>query len=254
MRQESVFALIHWYAKPMPRANRRLNFLQKLTPDREQTSADAAHTARPVLGNLVKLEGRVVNHRLNRGNDAVIRVSYSNSAAHRPDVRLAEARCQLGNCVWMKNAIRIDRNYDLCRGLLHRIANRSRLSAVRRIAPRPYAYVGEVALRPEHPLEAVVHRTVVLRNHFKFFRGIVALADALDRLVDRLTFVEARHQHAYCGLVAVIFLYFRARERHLQNDSHDVLHHGNQQAKNHDQPQKYWSHTRHAPTSVPSST
>ena len=61
VRQKPVFALVHWNAKPMPRANRWLNLQQQVAPDREQASTDAADAARPILGNLVELESRVVN-------------------------------------------------------------------------------------------------------------------------------------------------------------------------------------------------
>src|SRR6202040_428254 len=116
MSKETVLTLIHVNAEPVPGSDRWLDLQEQLAANREKTSADTAHTARPILGNLVKLEGGVVNNRLNRGDYVVIGISDSHPAAHRPDTRLGKAGGQLPNRVGMEYAIRIDRNNNLGMG------------------------------------------------------------------------------------------------------------------------------------------
>ena len=70
--------------------------------------------------------------------------------------------------------------------------------------------IGEVALRFEHPLVAIIRGTVVLRDHLKPIIWVVATTDALNRFVNRLALVVARHQDADRRLIAVVFLNFRA--------------------------------------------
>src|SRR6202041_3727346 len=120
----------------------------------------------------------------------------------------------------MKDAIGIDRNYHLCRGVLQRIADGACLSAIDLVPASPYTYVCEIALCFEHPLVAIVGGTIILRDHFKFLVWIVALADALDRLVDRPAFVVAGHQHTDGWLIGVVLPGLCAGERKLQNDPH----------------------------------
>jgi len=244
MRQEPVFPLIHGNTEPVACADRRLDLKQQRAPYSEQAPADTAHTASPILRNLIKLERGVVNDRLNGGDHTVVGVSDSHPAADRPHARLREAGSQLSNRVRMEDAIRIDRNDNLCRGVLQRIADRARLPAIDLIPPRPYAYVGEIALRLEHPLVAIVDRTVVLRDHFKVPVRIVALADALDRLVDRPAFVVARHQHAHGWLIRVVLPGLGAGKRKFHNDPHQIRDHGDQQAKNEDEPKQNGGHYR----------
>ena len=223
MSQEPVFPLVHWNSEPVAGADRRLDLQQQRAPDGEKASADAADAPRPILGNLIELECRVVDHRLDGGDHTVVWVSDSYSAPNRSNTRLRETCGQLANRVRMEDAIRIDRDDDLRGGVLQRIAHGTRLSAVHLIPPGPYVDVCEIPLGLAHPLIAVVDGTVILRDHFKFIVRIVALADALDRLVNRLALVVAGHQHAHRGLIRVVFLGFCAGEREFQNNSHQVL-------------------------------
>ena len=246
MSKEAVLALIHVNAEPVPGSDRWLDLQEQLAANREKASADTAHAARPILGNLVKLERGVVNDRLNRGDYVVIGISDAYPAANRPDTRLGKAGGQFANRVRMEDAIRIDGNNNLGIGVLQRVTNRACLSTIGNIPPGADANVGEIALGLERPLVGVVNRTVVLCDDFKLVAGIVALADAFNGFVDRLAFVEARHENAHGGLVGVVLLDSCARERQPENDSHQVLDRGNQQAKDHDQPEKYRGHYRHA--------
>src|ERR1700740_247298 len=123
----------------------------------------------------------------------------------------------------MAHAIRIDGNDNLGIGMLQRVTNRARLSTIGLIPPGADANVAEILLGLERPLVAVVNRTVVLCDDFKLVAGIVALADAFNGFVDRLAFIEARHENAHGGLVGVVLLDSFARERTPQNDSHQVL-------------------------------
>src|SRR5579864_2114273 len=111
-------------------------------------------------------------------------------------MRLGETRRQLSNRVRMEDAIRIDGNDNLGVRELQRVAYGARLPAIDLVSPGSYADVGKVALRFQHPLVTVVDRTVVLRDDFELLVWIIALADALDRFVDRFAFVVAGHQHA----------------------------------------------------------
>ena len=59
------------------------------------------------------------------------------------------------------------------------------LDTVTCVPSHPHRYVREFPLCFEHPhpLVAVVHRAVLLRDHFKLVVGIIALARALGGLV-----------------------------------------------------------------------
>src|SRR5580693_294992 len=105
----------------------------------------------------------------------------------------------------MKDAVGIDGDDQFRAGGLEGVANGAGFAAVHGVAPDTDFYGGEVALGLEHPVVAVVDRAVVLRDDFKFVAWIIAVADALDGLVDRLALVEAGHEDAYRGLVAVVF-------------------------------------------------
>src|SRR5208337_1952763 len=113
MRKEPVFPLVHGNSKPVAAANLRLNLQQQLAPDGEQASADATHAARPILGNFIDLKRGVVDKRLDRGDRVFVRISYSDSAADRSDLRLRKASCQLPDRLRMKDAIGINRDHQL---------------------------------------------------------------------------------------------------------------------------------------------
>src|ERR1700719_1553665 len=193
MSKETVLALIHGNAEPVPGSDRWLDLQEQLAANREKASTDTAHAARPILGNLVKLERGGVDDRLNRGDYVVIGISDSHPAAHRPDTRLGKAGRQFPNRVRMEYAIRIDGNNNLGMGVLQRVTNRARFSAIGLIPPGADANAGEIALRLECPLVGVVNRKIVLCDDFKLVARIVALADAFNGFIDRLAFVEARH-------------------------------------------------------------
>jgi hypothetical protein len=91
-------------------------------------------------------------------------------------------------------------------------------------------------------LVAVVGGAVAPREHFEFLIRIVAFADARNLLVNRLALVVARHQHAYGWLIRVILARLGARESKPQNDPHQILDHGNQQAKDDDELRQDGSH------------
>jgi hypothetical protein len=109
--------------------------------------------------------------------------------------------------------------------VLQRVADCARFPAIDGVPARADVNVGEISLGFEHPLVAVVDRTVVLGDDFKLVTAIVALADALDGFVDGLALVEAGHENAHGGLIGVILLDFCAGERELENDPHHVLDH-----------------------------
>jgi hypothetical protein len=130
----------------------------------------------------------------------------------------------------MKNAIGIDGNHQLCRREPKRVAHGARFSAVDGIPAHSDLYIGKVALRLKHPLVAVIHRAIVLPNHFKLVVGVIALADALDRLVDRFALVETGHEDTHRRLVRVVFLDRRPRNRPFQDKRQRVLEDRDQQA------------------------
>src|SRR5579863_1276296 len=246
MGQEPVFPLIHRYAEPVSRADRRLDLQEQIAADGEKASADATNTPRPIFRNLVELECREVDHRLNGCDYAVVGIPDSYPAAHRSDARFGEACSQLPNRVLVENAIRIDRDDDVGGRVLQGVTNRARLPAIDRVPPCADTNVGEIAASLEHPFVAVVDRTVVLGDDFEFVVGIVALANALDGFVHRSALVEAGHKNAHGGLIGIVFLDFCAGERKLKNNPHHVLNHGNQQAQDQNEPEKYRGHYRRA--------
>src|SRR5215472_3723430 len=174
MGKESVFTLADGNAEPVARANGRLDLEQQLAADGKQASADAAYAAGPVLRNLVKLEGGVINEGLNRGDDVVGRIADADTASDRSHRRLCEADGQFPNRLGMKNAVRINRDDDFSIRMLQRVANRTSFAAVNFIASRPDPDVGEISLCLLHPFVAVVGGAVVLRDHFKLVIRIVA--------------------------------------------------------------------------------
>lgn len=156
MCEKAVFALIDGNSKPVAAANLWLYLKQQFAADGEKASADAAHAARPVLGNLVELERGVVDKRLDRGDSAGIGVPDSYPAAYGPDLWFGETGRQFPNRVRMKDAVRVDGDDDLARGVLQGIAHRARLASVLVIPAYPDLDVGEVTLRLEHPLVTLV--------------------------------------------------------------------------------------------------
>ena len=123
----------------------------------------------------------------------------------------------------MEDAVGVDGDDEFGGGVVERIAHRARLAAVDVVATATDADVGEVPLRFEHPLEAVIARTIVLRNHFKEFVRIVAPADALNGPIDSFAFVVAGKQHADGGLPSVILPDSRGRKGQPQDQSHEVF-------------------------------
>src|SRR5581483_7375189 len=244
MCEEAVFALVYRNAEPVARAYRWLDFKQQFAANGKQASADAAHGARPVFGNLIHLERGIVDHRLNSGDDIFIRIANADSSTYRANSGLREAGGQFANCVRMKNAIGVDGDDYFRLRKLQGVANRACLTAVNFISSNSNTDIGEVALRFEEPFVAVVNRTVILRDYFEFAAWIVASSNALDFLVDGFALVKAGHQHADGWLVSVILLRPGARESKLQDYSHDILHHRDQKAKRQDEPEKnrghYW--------------
>ena len=95
--------------------------------------------------------------------------------------------------------------------MAQRIAHRARFPAVHGIAVHNHPYPVKVPLRLKHPLIAVVHRAIVVRNHFKFVMRIVAAADASDGFIDRLALVVAGQDDADRRLVGIVLLDFCAR-------------------------------------------
>jgi hypothetical protein len=106
---------------------------------------------------------------------------------------------------------------------LQGIANGAGFPAVHSVPAHPYFYVVEVTLSFEHPLVAVVHGAIILGDHFKLVVWIIALADALDGLLDRLPLVETRHEDAHGGLISVVFFDDCFRNRPLKNECERVL-------------------------------
>src|SRR5215472_3494429 len=105
MRQETVFSLVHRNAEPIARANRRLDLEQQLAADGKQASADAADAPCPIFGNLVELERRIVDQRLNGSDYTIIRISHSHAAAYRSDARFGKTGGQLPDCIGMKDTV-----------------------------------------------------------------------------------------------------------------------------------------------------
>ncbi len=73
---------------------------------------------------------RIVDKRLDGGESAGIGVPDSYPAADRPDFWFGETGRQLPNGVRMKDAVRVDGDDDLARGVQQGIAHRARLAAV----------------------------------------------------------------------------------------------------------------------------
>ena len=85
MREEAVFALVDGDAEPVAAADGRLDLQQQLAADGEEAAADAADAARPVLGDFVEMEGRVVDEGLDGGDDALVGIADADAAADRAD-------------------------------------------------------------------------------------------------------------------------------------------------------------------------
>jgi len=125
----------------------------------------------------------------------------------------------------MEDAVGVDGDDELGGREVEGITDSARLAAVHMIATATDANVGEVALGLEHPLEAVVYRAIVLRDHFKELVWIVAPADTLDRSIDGFAFIVAGKQDADGGLPCVILLDPCAGKGQLEYQPHEVLDH-----------------------------
>ena len=126
--------------------------------------------------------------------------------------------------------------------MAQRIAHRARFPAVHGIAVHNHPYPVKVPLRLKHPLIAVVHRAIVVRNHFKFVMRIVAAADAPDGFIDRLALVVAGQDDADRRLIGIVLFDLCARHRPLQNGPQRVLDDRDHQAKKHNQPDQCRGH------------
>lgn len=102
------------------------------------------------------------------------------------------------------------------------LQNGSGLSAVFCVATDANANVRKILLSLEEPLVAIIYRAVVLSDYFELVIGIVALADALNRLVNGLPFVVAGQQNAYRRPVRIIFFDASAGPRPPQNSGHQT--------------------------------
>src|SRR5215469_4353278 len=112
MREEPVLALADGNAKPIPLPDRGFDLEQQLTAYREQTSADAADAARPVLGNLVELERRIVDQGLNGGDDIVCGIAHSDTPSDRTHLGFGETGGELADRIGIEDAVGIDRDDD----------------------------------------------------------------------------------------------------------------------------------------------
>src|SRR5215472_7669907 len=110
MREEAVFALADGNAEPVAGADGGLDLEQQLAADREEASANAADAARPVLRNFVELERRIINECLNGGDDIILGIADSDAATNRTHFRFREAGGQFADCVWMEDAVGVDRD------------------------------------------------------------------------------------------------------------------------------------------------
>jgi hypothetical protein len=234
--EEAVFALVDGDAEPVAGANLGLDLQQQLPADGEETAANAADAAGPVFGDLVELEGRVVKDGLDGGDDAVVGVAHANAAADGTNLRLREAGGELADGVGVEDAVGVDGEDDFGCGVLECIADGAGLAAVDGVAAGADADVGEVALGLENPLVAVVDGAVVLGDDLEEFGGVVAAADALDGLVDGLAFVVTGKENADGREPGVVLADGCAAGGPLEDQAHEVLDDGDQQAEKHHQP------------------
>src|SRR5579864_9319198 len=132
------------------------------------------------------MKSGVIEKCLDGGNGPSVWIAHSHPAAHRAHSRIAKAGGQFTDRLRMKNAIGVNGDDDFSLGVRESRALRARLAAVRRIASDSHGYVGEVVLRLEHPLVAIVSGAVVLRNDLQSVIGIVTVTAALDGVIDGL--------------------------------------------------------------------
>lgn len=117
MGQKAVFPLVDGDAEPVTGTDGGFDLKQQFAANGEEASADATNTACPVLGNLVELEGGVVNDGLNGSDDVVVGVADADASPYGTNARLGKAGGQFADGVGMKDAVRVDGDNDFCLGV-----------------------------------------------------------------------------------------------------------------------------------------